>query len=223
MKPKDLIIPFTWQERRPHIEDQVFYVPEYYDNYQAFTFPSWDDPSLFGNQNEVLIEYCSGNGNWILEKASKSPEKNWVAVEYSFDRLRKIWAHAKNKKLSNLIMVYGEAGIFTSEYIPRASVSEVFINFPDPWPKKRHEKNRLLNPIFIQELSRILKKSGKVTFVTDDEAYYRSTEHFFIENENFEKPLSSTTLIDYGNSFFDTLWRQQGKEIKYLQGIKKHL
>ena len=76
MKPKDLKAPYSFKERRPCIQDRIFYVPTYYPRYEEFTFSSWQE--LFGNEHPVHIEYCSGNGEWILGKAESNPEINWV-------------------------------------------------------------------------------------------------------------------------------------------------
>src|ERR1700757_2080951 len=105
MKPKHLKCPFTWEERRPLLFQRVLFVPEYYQRHEEWTFPGWEDPSLFGNPREVSVEFCSGHGHWIIEKAKAHPEKNWVAVEMQFERVRKIWSKMQNNQLSNLLIV----------------------------------------------------------------------------------------------------------------------
>ena len=88
MKPKDLKSPYKWEGRCPLLQDRVFYVPGYYHKHRAELFPSWQE--LFGNDHPVCIEYCSGNGEWIIHKAQSHPEINWVAVELNFDQVEKI-------------------------------------------------------------------------------------------------------------------------------------
>ena len=133
MKPKDLKPVFSFETRRPLLIDRIFYVPIYYENHRGFTLPDLRD--FFGNENPHCIEYCSGNGDWILEKALQEPEKNWIAVEKRFDRIRKIWAKMKNKSIFNLLIVCGEAFTFTKNYLQANVIEHVYINFPDPWPK----------------------------------------------------------------------------------------
>lgn len=217
MKPKDLKAAFTWEQRRPLIDDRIFHVPTYYDNYAAFPFPGWASLPLFGNENPVCIEYCAGNGGWILERAKRAPELNWVAVEKRYDRVRKIWSKIKNEKLNNLLAVCGEAWLFTHHYVPSHSVEEVFINFPDPWPKQKHEKHRLMKPGFLDELSRILKEGRRVTFVSDDADYVASTEALFLAHPPFVSAQHVRDLPEYGTSWFESLWRKKGREIHYLQ------
>jgi tRNA (guanine-N7-)-methyltransferase len=81
MKPEDLKAPFTWNARKVMIEDRILYIPTRCETYDDFSFPGWSAPDLFGNDNPVHIEYCSGNGAWIAEKAVGNPNINWVAVE----------------------------------------------------------------------------------------------------------------------------------------------
>lgn len=209
MKPKNLKYPFSWENRRPHFEDAVLYVPDYYDRHKEWVFPGFE--AMFGNSSPVIIEYCAGNGTWIAEKAKNTPA-NWVAVEYRFDRARKIWSKMKNYQLSNLITVCGEAQIFTSAYLPSQSVSEAYINFPDPWPKEKHAKHRLFQPPFVQELARVVQKS--VTVVTDDEPYAEQIQSAMALSWKVSK--YTNEWPDYGTSFFDSLWRQKGKKIHYF-------
>lgn len=221
MKPKDLKSPYSWEERHPLLVDRIFFIPEHYDNHSSFSLPDWK--TLFGKEGRVHLEFCSGNGKWVLERASDHPGIHWVACEIQFDRVRKIWSKMKNGNISNLWIVAGEAYTFSSNYLQEESVDEIFINFPDPWPKRRHEKWRLMKPSFIAELYRILKRGGKVTFVTDDENYRAWTMRHFLES-SFQPlhpfPHYITDIPDYGTSYFDTLWRGQGKTISFLEFVK---
>lgn len=214
MKPKDLKAAFAWEDRRPLIEDRIFHVPAHYEKHHEFDFPGWS--ALFGNDNPVCIEYCTGNGAWIEQRALQYPDKNWVAVEMRYDRVRKIWSKIKNGELPNLIVVCGEAWTFTHHYVPTASVEEVYINFPDPWPKEKHEKHRLMKPRFLDELARALKPGKTVTFVSDDPDYVTNTREVFQEHPRFTTLSVRNDDPTYGTSWFETLWRRKGKDITYL-------
>ena len=142
MKPKQLKPPCSWEDRRVILDDGILFVPDYFDAYDSFTFPGWDSPEVFGTQRPVHVEFCSGNGTWIAEKAQQHPDVNWVAIEIRFDRVRKIWSKKKNLGLDNLFVVCGEGLRSSHHYFPEGSVDTVYVNFPDPWPKKRHAKHR---------------------------------------------------------------------------------
>lgn len=222
MKPKDLRRPYRWEQRRVLIQDGILYVPDFYPNYRDFSFPGWAE--LFGSDQPVHVEYCSGNGRWIIERVQSEPDKNWVAVEMRFDRVRKIWSKIQNLGLSNLFIVCGEACLATHHYFPAESVAQAYVNFPDPWPKDRHAKHRLIQADFIKEVSRILCPEGKLTLVTDDVPY---SEQMLAELEasellkpTFPAPHFIHEWEDYGRSWFEDLWREKGADIRYIQYSK---
>ncbi len=219
MKPKDLKAVYSWKERRPLIADRIFHVPNHYEHHDAFAFPGWDDASLFGNSNPICVEYCAGNGAWILERAKSSPHLNWVAVEMRYDRVRKIWSKIQNETIPNLIVVCGEAWNFTHHYLKEDSIEEAYINFPDPWPKEKHEKHRLMKPRFLDELARVLKEGKKVTFVSDDATYVEQTTQVFHSHPHFHSYSLMKECPGYGTSWFEDLWREKGKKIHYLQFV----
>lgn len=201
--PEDALVP-------PHIEG-VFPFPK--DS--SYIFPGFE--TLFGNNNPVFVEFCSGNGHWLIEKAIRHPEINWVAVEKRFDRMKKIWSKIKNHQLQNVLVAFGEGFFISSHFFQAGSVSRVFVNFPDPWPKNKHAKNRIISPSFLQEISRILVNDGLFIFVTDALSY---SQLFLSFKDN---PLAQTLPspgyteppTDYGTSFFDSLFKSQGKPIFY--------
>lgn len=221
MKPKDLKARFTFEERTVLLEDGIFYVPEYFEKYKEFTFPLWSDPHIFGNDLPVALEFCAGNGYWIQQRAQSTQGKNWVAIEKRFDRVRKIWAKKKNHAINNLFIVCGEGETFATQFVPTASIAEVYINFPDPWPKQKHYKHRIMKESFLEEMARILIKRGKITFVTDDQSYFDTTLALFEKNTHYQDPLLMKDPIDYGSSYFDTLWREKGRSIYYVDYYRK--
>ena len=204
------------------IHDRIWYMGPQADG-SAFHFPGWHSEELFDSPGEVRVEYCSGNGTWIAEKAASHPDINWLAVEKRFDRARKIWSKIKNAKLSNLVVAFAEGMALSSRYFPPSSVNTIYINFPDPWPKTRHAKHRIASPLLFQETSRVLRPGGKLIFVTDDEPYSGQ----FLEVAAAQTALTSAISPPgyaeppegYGTSFFDSLFRSQGKRIFYHEHI----
>ena len=218
-RPKDLHSPTTSVNSPVIIQDRVWYVPARAD-FSLFHFPGWVSPELFEKEGPIFVEFCSGNGSWIAEKARLFPCINWLAVEKRFDRTRKIWSKIKNLNLKNLVVACSEGLTLSKNFFPPHSIQHIFVNFPDPWPKKRHIKHRIISPLFFEEAARTLKTNGLLTFVTDDEPY----SSLFLDFVNtLEIPFEQTTPPpgyrvppeDYGTSFFDSLFRGQGKEIRY--------
>jgi tRNA (guanine-N7-)-methyltransferase len=223
MKPKDLKPRYLWRERKVYIEDSVFFIPSFYSSYEEFHFPGWE--AVFQNQNPVNVECCSGNGMWIINKALESPSMNWVAVDLDFERVRKIWAKVKNNNLTNLFIVCGDANLAVKYYFPKKSVENVFINFPDPWPKNSHAKKRLMQREFVQGVMECMKEGGSFTLTTDDRTYSDRSIALLTQFQDltsvFDQPYYTIEFPGYGSSYFEELWRSRGKEIRYHQFEKK--
>jgi tRNA (guanine-N7-)-methyltransferase len=223
MRPSDLKSPFSKNKKQTLIESGVLYLPKSSPT-TDFHFPGWRDPSIFKQEAPIKIEYCSGNGDWIAARALNDPTTNWIAVEMLFDRVRKIWSKKQNFNLDNLFIVSGEGANLTRSFIQDQSVSGVFINFPDPWPKRRHAKYRIIQSEFIKELERILIPGSTFIFVTDDIDYSKQfieLMHSFPKFESIHSTPFVTEKTGYGGSYFETIWRDLGKAIRYHEFRKK--
>jgi tRNA (guanine-N7-)-methyltransferase len=213
---KDLKIPYTWDERRPVFLDRMFYIPKVYDHTGQNQL-NWADLAIFGNKNPVCMEICSGNGQWIRDRAIAQPEKNWVAVEMCFERARSIWLKIHREKIPNLYVICAEATAFVNHYVQMQSIEQGFVNFPDPWPKRCHAKHRLIWAPFVQSLQKVIQ--NQMTLATDDETYYLQMVAEFTKAGGWKKLLFEPSDEVYGDSFFADLWKQKGKTIFYLQYI----
>lgn len=206
--PRDLKIPFTWENRRPILQDSFLYIPPVYQRHDE-----WKKAPFFDNQRPVVIEYCSGNGEWICNRAKNEPDISWIAVEKRFDRSRKIWARLHRENLSNLIVVCGEALTFSKFYVLEKTISKIYVNFPDPWPKLRHAKHRLIRPEFLEEVEKILLPNAQAIFTTDDRNYAEQMQ----EVMTWKKIKVTSDISDFGSSYFLDLWKKFGRSIYQLE------
>lgn len=217
MKTCVLKRPFLFRDRKILLHDEVLFIPEYIMDFSSFTFPSWSE--IFMNDQPIILEYCSGNGKWIVEKAQVKPHINWVAIEKKFDRVQKIWTSKKNLKLDNLFIICSEGNTFTTAYAEANTIDQVYINFPDPWPKTKHAKHRIMQAGFIKQLHRILRDQGKVIFTTDNHLYLKQSialmQTSFVLDQLIENPQC------FGDSYFSTLWQNMGRTIYYAEFSKQ--
>ncbi len=215
---KQLWIPFSYEERRPVLLEQFLYIPALYDHGGWVPVP-WR--TLFANDNPVSLEYCSGNGQWIAKRAKQHPERNWVAVEKRFDRSKQIWKWAMRENLKNLYIVCSEGALFSKHYAPRNALDEVYVNFPDPWPKLRHAKHRIIQRSFVEVLEPLLKPQAIVTLATDHPEYAQQMIRTFRGSPGWEslhpEPYYLPEWPNYGESFFETLWRERKCNFHYMQ------
>lgn len=218
MRPFDLKPSFSFQDRKVCIEDGVFYIPEHFHD-PSFAFPGWNHEIVFPKSQPICIEFCSGNGDWIAKRARDFPHLNWVAVEMQFSRVQKIWSKKKNHALSNLFIVCGEGYCASNRYFPQESVEQIYVNFPDPWPKRRHAKHRIVRAPFVEEVHRLLKKDGTLMLVTDDENYSNEMIGVLLNQKGFasffDPPYFVEDFPEYGSSYFESIWKKQGKTIRY--------
>ena len=177
----------------------------------------------FIGDRPAVIEYCSGNGEWVVSKAITDPETAFIAVEKKPYRAKKIYNAIERNNLSNLFVVAGDAVLFSDLYLSKNSIEKCYIHFPDPWPKRRHHKNRFINREFISILEKILKKGGGLEIITDHEGY---RDHL-LENlslsrlESFHEKgyISSTDCLH--QSYFSRLFAEQNRKFFLFSYIKR--
>ncbi|MCK5199249.1 MAG: tRNA (guanosine(46)-N7)-methyltransferase TrmB, partial [Spirochaetales bacterium] len=130
-----------------------------------------DLKNVFGNGNPVIIEIGFGMGHATAEIAEKNRHKNYIGIEVHTPGVGKLLSRIDNLQLSNLKIIQYDAVQVIRTMIPKESLFGVHIFFPDPWPKKKHHKRRLIQPGFIQELIPLIEKKGYIYGVTDWEDY----------------------------------------------------
>lgn len=212
---KELFLPFSWEERRPCLLDGFFYIPHAYEKHAEEKRLSWEE--VFGNRHPVSVEFCSGNGQWIAARAEENPSRNWVAVERRFDRARKTWKRAGRQGLSNLFVVCAEASLFIRFYAPLRSFASIYVNFPDPWPKTRHAKHRLIQAPFLEGLAAVSQEGAESSFVSDDVPYLEQMEAALNGSPHWELVSHLPMEESYGESFFKSLWESKGRIIYQIQ------
>ena len=131
------------------------------------TAPAALDPrDMFPDSREVWLEIGFGGGEHLIGQAALHPDVGILAAEPFLDGVAKALAGLEERKLTNIRMRRGDARLLVDQLAP-ASIARVFILFPDPWPKARHRKRRIVLPDFLAELARILQPGGSFRFATD--------------------------------------------------------
>lgn len=143
--------------------------------------------ALFVNQQPIELELGSGDGSFLAKYATLHPELNFIGVERLLGRLRKLDKKGLKAALSNLRLIRLEAAYLLEFMLPPQSMSAIHVYFPDPWPKRKHRKNRLINPQFAVLAARVLKPNCVVWLRTDDLDYFQQMTEVFGDNEFFEK------------------------------------
>lgn len=127
---------------------------------------------LFGRGAPVELEVGSGRGDFLVRYAATRPDLNLIGVERKLTVLRRAEHKVRYVKAPNIALVHAEIRHLLDEYITPGSLYAVHIYFPDPWPKKRHAKRRVLREGMPELLARALRPGGHLHIRTDVEPYY---------------------------------------------------
>ena len=119
-----------------------------------------------GKAREIWLEIGFGGGEHLAGQATKHPHVGFLGAEPFLEGVAKLLSGIERGKLGNVRVRRGDARDLV-EQLPAESIDRVFILFPDPWPKTRHRKRRLIQPEFVVELARIMKPGAGLRFATD--------------------------------------------------------
>jgi tRNA (guanine-N7-)-methyltransferase len=151
--------------------------------------PSWVERlplrEMFERAQPLEVELGSGDGSFLAQWAAGFPGRNFLGVERLLGRLRKLDRKARRAGLANVRLLRIEAGYFLEYLLPIACVQALHVYFPDPWPKRKHRKHRLVNERFPGLAARILVPQGTVYLRTDDADYFVQMQEVFAMDQRF--------------------------------------
>ncbi|MEV0696535.1 tRNA (guanosine(46)-N7)-methyltransferase TrmB [Saccharopolyspora sp. NPDC050389] len=130
-----------------------------------------DLATWFGRSAPAVLEIGSGMGETTAQLVAAQPDANYLAVEVYKPGLAQLMLRAEKLEVTNLRLLRGDAIVLLREHIEPASLAEVRIYFPDPWPKKRHHKRRLVQPDSVRLIASRLAPGGVLHLATDWENY----------------------------------------------------
>ncbi len=130
-----------------------------------------DFPTLFPEQERVVLEIGFGMGEATAQLAEKMPGVGFLGIEVHTPGVGKLLLEIRKRELSNVRIIQADAILVLQEMIPQESLDGVHIFFPDPWPKKRHHKRRLITKEFLTLVASRMKAGAYLYLVTDWEDY----------------------------------------------------
>jgi len=172
------------------IKDQLFHFTDY---------KTINLKEIFKDDNILNVEIGIGNGEFLVHLAENYPDENFLGFEVVKRVFKKAVARIKRNRLENVRLVHYDGSFFVN-LLPEKSVSNFYINFPDPWPKKKHHKRRLLKTPFLKLLARKLKNNGTLYMVTDHENYAKEIMTNLIPVDDLTSAFKSVyvnELVDY--------------------------
>lgn len=166
----------------------------HFDSYaNCFAHKIGEDPKqiraalkkYFTKDQPIVLELAAGNAQFSLQLAKKHPECNFIAIDIKSDRLYTSAKQALEEEVENIAFLRMHMNELATIFDKKA-IDELWLTFPDPYPKKRSAKHRLTHPNFLQLYRNILKDTGKLKFKTDNrELFLWSLEQFVAEKWHF--------------------------------------
>ncbi|TBH21142.1 tRNA (guanosine(46)-N7)-methyltransferase TrmB [Thermus thermamylovorans] len=137
--------------------------------------PHWPPrpEDLFGRKGSLVVEVGFGDGRFTAELARAHPERLILGAEVSAASVLRALRRMRREGLGNVRLYHGTGPFALRNLVPPRGLLQVIVNFPDPWPKERHQKRRLLRESFFRRLSTRLVEGGELLLTTDHEAYFR--------------------------------------------------
>ncbi len=180
--------------------------------------------NIFKDVKPITLELGCGKGEYTVNLAKKYPERNFIGVDIKGNR---IWRGAKTlfeEKISNGRFVRTQIDHIL-DWFSEGEVDEIWITFPDPQPRKPHERKRLTSPMFLNRYKQILKKGGWVHLKTDNTQLYEYTldickEHHYIvdfNTDNVYKLQLPEDDILYIKTTYEAIFAAKGETIKYIR------
>ena len=145
-----------------------------------------DLAGLFSTRQPLELELGCGDGSFTLQYALANPGRNIVALERLLGRITKLDRKGHRAGLKNLRLLRAEAAYVLEYLLPPGLLDAIHVYFPDPWPKKRHHKNRLISEPFPPLAKRLLREGGIVYLRTDNIEYFEQMLEVFGDAVGFE-------------------------------------
>jgi tRNA (guanine-N7-)-methyltransferase len=185
-----------------------------------------DFNQIFNNNKPVHIEIGSGKGEFISQKSREMLDVNFIGIELNPHRITSILKKLDLEEDHNVKLLNHYVDKEISQVIPKYSIPVIYIQHPDPWPKRRHHKYRLINQDFIDALNLMLELGGRVEIATDHPEYSQWIIEHFDQRKDFvslfEKGYTYEKQAGHIETYFEEIKRAEGFEpiFMFYQKVK---
>ena len=156
----------TFHARRGRVtKNQIYALENYFSQFELPEGP-WDFKELFGTKN-IYFEIGCGSGESTIGFAKANPDSIIIAIEVHRPSISHLVENAHNEGLTNIRVAYSDGVQVLRDWVSDKSLSAIFAFFPDPWPKKRHNKRRLFRSEIVELMLKKLKPGGQIIAATD--------------------------------------------------------
>ena len=172
-----------------------------------------DAKKIFGRRAALHVDLGCGDGSFLCVLAQRMPEKNFLGIERLLGRFRS--AAVKAAKIRNVRVLRMESSYVVRYLLPPRSVETFYLLFPDPWPKRRHWRRRIVTPDLLKAISRALVHGGTLLIATDHLSYFEKIKE--IAQANLDLAIVDPANVDLPQSRFARVFQQKGVAIHWLE------
>lgn len=178
----------------------------------------FDLTKIFGNDNPVCLEIGCGKGEFIAQKSILHPDINFLGIDVKSNRLRATVSKLDIEKNSNVRLLRAFVDKEISQWFPKNKLERIYIIHPDPWPKKKHHKRRLIQQEFIDVLAILVKNGGYVEMATDHHEYAEWIVDNFSRRDDFKSIYENGYGFDPPQDHIETYFEKKKK----MEGFEPH-
>jgi tRNA (guanine-N7-)-methyltransferase len=188
----------------------------------------WEMPVLFPSTldiehaDSIVLEIGPGRGDFLYHLADVNRDGLVAAIEIKRKRIDRLMQRLQMRGIDNVILIQSDARWALPRFFNDSSVNEIHINFPDPWPKKRHTKNRLMTEEFLRMCLKKLRVGGSLNFATDQGWYAKEVRQIICGIEELKSQFEEGIVKDFEGAF-PTLFMQKWKEIGRILHYQRYL
>ena len=180
--------------------------------------------TLFPNYTEYVLEIGSGWGEFTIDYAQKKPQSFTMALEKKKKRIVRSAKEQNKINLTNIRWLVLNIDWFFDSIFTENSFHKIVVNFPDPWPKKRHQKHRFVSNDFLNSITKFGNKNCIFEFATDHWEYLEEVLYLFENSHHWNnihgKGSVLPSILDRKQSYFEITTKSEGKHTYFLQFIK---
>ena len=172
-----------------------------------------DLASIFGRSAPITLEIGFGNGTSLTQMAAASPEQNFIGIEVHRPGVGNLLQQLEHENLNNVRVICHDAVEVLQHMIPPGVLDRIQIFFPDPWPKKKHHKRRLIQPGFVNLLASCIKSNGVLHLATDWENYAEQMLEVLTASADFINTAAANNYLPRPDFRPQTKFEQRGQRL----------
>ncbi len=165
----------------------------------------------FIDGREYVLECCCGKGEFVSEEAKKHPDKRFIAVDYSYPVLQRAAKRSAAEELDNVLYIFNAIEDIFESLGRFKGFERIYINFSDPWPKKRHWKRRVVQKETLMKITELMDDKTLLYVVTDHDGYKDWIYDIFRSMDDIFQPVNTDWYVNTMEEFNDSDYMKKGK------------